>query len=257
MNLGGAIREHGQVMTPTRNPRWPNFFIGGAPRSGTTTLYESLKRHPDIFLSEIKEPLFFADVDSQPIIKVVKDEAEYLALFADGAGAKILGEASTGYLEDKSAYRRIKAKSPDAKWVFVLRDPVERAYSHYRLDFATGVEHNDSFWDVLNSEVSALPEHRPDGNSYIRLGFYGNQLPKFFDTFGKEQVRVYLQDDLRNERAVIEDICQFLEVPFGDGAFYEPEQVVNAATQPRSRAALAILRSTKLRSVARCSCRRV
>jgi hypothetical protein len=240
------------MTTVGKDCRWPNLFIGGAARAGTTTLYESLKNHGDIFFPENKEPHYFSALKSHPILKVVKDEAEYLALYAPAGDTKVLGDATPGYLPDKSASERIHAVSPDPRFVFVLRDPVERAYSHYRLDYASGLAEHDSFLKALQSEVPLLPDTPAGLTVYIREGLYARHLSRFLETFGSAKVRVYLQEDLRDDlRGVFEDICRFLDVPFGDGEFIEAEGTFNAAVQPRSRVALGILRSEKLRRISR------
>src|SRR5947207_14583321 len=114
----GAIRE-------------PNFFIVGAARSGTTSLWHSLRQHPDVFMPlKQKEPHFFCDA-SPPW--AVKDLDAYLALFTDAEERKAMGEATTGYLGSPEAAARIAARYPGARIIIMLRDPADRAHSLYRL----------------------------------------------------------------------------------------------------------------------------
>ena len=110
----------------TTQPAGPNFFIVGAPRCGTTFLYETLRRHPDVFMPERKEPGFFCpDLDtgsSADSVFFVRDRDAYLRLFRDGAGCRLRGEATTWYLYSQAAPRLIHAHAPGAKIIAILRD---------------------------------------------------------------------------------------------------------------------------------------
>src|SRR5579871_3433321 len=112
---------------------WPNFFLVGAQKAGTSSVYAYLKQHPDIFLPAIKEPHFFSQVvpisHYEPIfLPSVLNEADYLRLYRDACGFSAIGDASVSYLWDPEAPQRIHARMPQARILIVLRDPVERAY---------------------------------------------------------------------------------------------------------------------------------
>ena len=109
------------------DPRWPNLFVVGAPRAGTTSLYHYLRQHPEIYMSPLKEPHFFSHSNPQSDT-VVKHQDAYLRLFDAARGEKLRGEASPAYLADPDAPARIKDASPEAKIVAVLREPVSRAF---------------------------------------------------------------------------------------------------------------------------------
>ena len=105
---------------------WPNLFVVGAAKAGTTSLWRYLDQHPAIYMSPVKEPHYFSSF-TPGLFPAVKDEGEYLRLFRDAGDAPLRGEASASYLWDAETPRRHPSRSPDAKIVISLRDPVERA----------------------------------------------------------------------------------------------------------------------------------
>src|SRR3954452_17434204 len=119
----------------------PNFLIVGAAKSGTTSLYYYLKQHPQVFVSPVKEPKFFAyegekvvyrgPGDAENNRRLVNNLADYRALFGGANGAKAIGEASPVYLYSPKACERIRHYLPDAKLFVILRDPAERAYPSF------------------------------------------------------------------------------------------------------------------------------
>src|SRR5687767_1010670 len=100
----------------------PNFFIVGAPKCGTTSLYEYIRVHPEVFMPDRKEPAFFCSDFYKP--RRMKEE-EYLSLFREAGSAKWIGEASTWYLYSDKAREGIKAFCPDARIIIMLRNPVD------------------------------------------------------------------------------------------------------------------------------------
>lgn len=199
---------------------WPNFFIVGAPKSGTTTLYRWLQQHPGVFMSAKKEPLFFCGIrddfsgpGSEPLNRwIVRDEAEYARLFLPGSGFPLRGEASTDYLAFEGAAAAIHASVPDARIVMVLRNPVERAFSEHRHLLRDGVEPNRSFRRALDLEE----ERRAAG--WIPLfwhkhrGLYAAQVARYLDRFG-DRVRIYLYEELSaSPGELTADLFRFLGV---------------------------------------------
>ena len=113
-------------------PVWPNLFIVGAAKAGSTSLYNYLKNIPGIYMSPIKEPNFFAEMThNNPVWSTIDDKEKYLRLFHKVRDEKIIGEASVSYLHDLNAPRRIHQRVPDSRIIICLRDPVERGFSHY------------------------------------------------------------------------------------------------------------------------------
>ena len=115
----------------------PNLFILGAGKCGTTTIYHYLMRHPSIYMSRIKEPTHFCR-----LFQVVKNPIEYYQLFDGAKGESFIGEASHAYLTDPSSCRVIKALFPLAKFILILRNPADRAYSLYNHMRYHGFESN-------------------------------------------------------------------------------------------------------------------
>lgn len=198
--------------------RWPNFLLLGAARAGTTALYLYLSQHPDVFMSKVKEPHFFAPIDQEGErqgflwMKVITDKDAYLKLF-DEAGDKIVaGEASTGYLYDRDAPRRIFETIPSAKMACILRDPIQRAYSHYVLNVTSGTQKR-SFLEALEEDYARPRKEIGHAYLYIERGLYYQQVKRYFDLFGRDHVRVYLHEDLETEPlSVLRDLWAFLSL---------------------------------------------
>ena len=120
--------------------RWPNLFIVGAPKAGTTSLWDHLNEVSEIYMSSEKEPNYFS---SKIVAKkfrpwIIRDKKKYLHLFEEGTNMKYVGEASTNYLADPDAPKLIHEVSPHAKIIISLRDPVERLFSHYSMSKSRG-----------------------------------------------------------------------------------------------------------------------
>src|SRR6056297_3678088 len=114
-----------------KNIKKPNFFVVGAARSGTTTLYYTLKKHPDVFIQPLKEINYFLSSNR-------RTWQEYLNLFEGVKNEKIIGEISPKYLYYKEVPKLIKRKINNPKILIQLRDPLERAISHYKLRKRSG-----------------------------------------------------------------------------------------------------------------------
>lgn len=154
----------------------PNLFIIGAAKCGTTSLHNHLARHPDIFMSEPKEPGFFTpEVGYYPV-----DSEWYLALFADGAGHRYRGESSTHYAKRpvlEGAADRIAAfVDEEPRFLYLMRDPVDRAVSHYWHNVRKHTEHRG-----IRQALREVPE-------YLAVSDYAMQLEPYFDRFGRDSV---------------------------------------------------------------------
>jgi len=233
-----------------RGRRWPDFFIVGAPRCGTTSLWHHLRRHPDIFMSPVKEPNFFAyvqprthDAIGRPIRGVIiTDEDVYLGLFERAKGGQLLGEASVSYFSNSAAPVRIKQKNAQAKIIAILRQPVDRAFSNYLLCRRDGSEPRSTFLEALLDDYRCFRQ-APDDSRYIGVGFYAKHLQRWLDTFGPARVKVYLYEDLERDTArIVNDICEFLDVPWYGGRFFDPNERLNAHGEPRGKLGAILLR---------------
>src|SRR5437773_35555 len=193
----------------------PDFIIGGAPRSGTTWLYYLLDRHPQVYMAKpvTPEPKFFL-VDHL----YEKGLPFYSTWFADAAPGRLAGEKSTDYLESAPAAERIARDLPDVKLVFILREPVDRAYSNYLWTRMNGLETED-FPAALRLEDQRereLPERltfaRPF--SYFSRGLYADLLTPYVERFPRHQIAVPRFDDiLAKPAALAERLQRFLGVP--------------------------------------------
>jgi Sulfotransferase family len=206
----------------------PNFLIIGAMKAGTTSLYHYLKQHPQVYMSNIKEPNFFALEGSnlnfngaegkERIQRWVKQESvtnieEYRALFRRAANETAIGEASPLYLYSPEAPYRIRHYVPEAKLIAILRNPVERAYSAFLYMTRDGREPLREFSQALQAEESRIRDHWEWIWHYRHLGFYYTQLKRYCDVFDRNQIKVYLYEDLRADLpSVVRDIFRFLEV---------------------------------------------
>ncbi|WP_204141131.1 sulfotransferase domain-containing protein [Halomicronema sp. CCY15110] len=204
----------------------PNFLLIGAAKSGTSSLYYYLKQHPDIFMPasrDQKEPDFFTlEGQNQERIgpfgpflmkSAITDLDTYQQLFADVNGEKAIGEASTSYIYSQTAAQRIHSHVPDAKIVAILRDPAERAYSHFLFSLSNGREPHPNFEKALKEEQQRIDDGWSFQWHHRRRGFYFEQLERYYATFGASNVYVCLYEDLRSEpQKLLKSIFEFLEV---------------------------------------------
>jgi len=195
----------------------PNFLIIGAQRSGTTSLYEYLKQHPQIFMSPVKEPDFFVSTGQQrsDSPSMVLTMEAYEALFNGVTDEVAIGEASHRYLPSRDARERIAACLPNPKLIAVLRNPVERGYSHWLHNARNGREPLD-FRGALDAEQERLASDPLGRFGYVYTGRYHLHLTGYLQAFAPDQLRVYLFDDLAvDPGAVVKDIFGFLGVDDG------------------------------------------
>jgi len=189
--------------------RRPNFFIVGAPRCGTTSMYAYLWQHPEIYFSVHKEPQFFGS-DLTPLAGAIKEEELYLQLFAGAGDEPRRGEASVWYLLSEKAPYEIKAFAPDAKIIALLRDPVRMAHSLHSLYTRSGNED----LPTLEEALAAEPERRqgrglpskayfPEGLIYTDVVRHAAKVERYFEVFGRENVHCILFDDLVNDTAAV------------------------------------------------------
>jgi hypothetical protein len=187
----------------TESPTWPNFFIVGVAKAGTTSLHNWLKEHPQVYMSPVKEPTFFARDLAVRHRVIVKDQDEYLHLFSRARGYKAIGEASIEYFRyaDPVA-KRIKQMIPHAKIIILLRDPIERAYSRYLMSFRRG-RATKSFYDALRD-----PKLYP-----LYVLTYTGPVRQFLKVFGVEHVLVLMFEELKKEpRKILLKTARFLNI---------------------------------------------
>jgi hypothetical protein len=216
---------------------WPNFFIVGASKCGTTSLYAHLKRHPQVFVPEVKEPNYFSTdaPPGEPILPIGKatNRDEYERLFQDAQGYRAIGDMSTAYLWDPNVPGRIRQTCPDAKIIIMLRDPVMRAHSQYLMYLSHGDEPSPSLWEALQADEKRNKTSRLSSFLYLERGLYCEQVRRYFDTFGEERVLVLLFDDLvRNPDELFAQVARHIGVDpalFGSTDLSEAHNTFNMA----------------------------
>jgi hypothetical protein len=189
----------------------PDFLVVGAMRSGTSSLARDLRAHPDVYLSEEKELHFFD-------LRYERGTGWYEAQFVAGESVNAVGEATQTYMYDPEALARIADRIPDVRLIAILRDPVERAYSHYWLNRSLGKEELD-FGDAIEREASRLRSNdklKRFTYSYVDRGRYLEQLERVDRLFPASHVHILLFEDLRDRPVeTFGSICRFLGIPEG------------------------------------------
>jgi sulfotransferase family protein len=207
----------------------PDFFLIGAPKAGTTALHAALQRHPQLFLSRVKEPKFFlcdgrppprsrnrGPGDAHSAREWVWRRSDYEALFADAPAGLLRGESTPFYLYDRAAQRRIAAAVPGARLIAVLRDPVERAHSNWMHLRSDGLEPLRDFRAAWAAEDERVAAGWAPFWHYRRLGLYGQQLEHLHTLFPAEQIHVLRYRDLVDApQETLDAVCRFLGVATG------------------------------------------
>jgi hypothetical protein len=227
------------MVSPSASPASPrpDFFLVGTFKGGSTALYEALRRHPQIFMPFHKEPLYFGDDLTRRYGRFTLDD--YLALFKGARAGQRVGEASTWYLYSTSAAREIHDFNPSAQILVVLRNPVDVIYAQHNQLIFNVIEDIPSFADALAAEPDRRAGRRlPPGPINVENLFYrhsvhfAEQLERYFDVFGHDQVHVMLFDDLRTDgQAVVRGCLEFLGV---DAALAAAPPAANESRRVRS-----------------------
>jgi hypothetical protein len=217
----------------------PDFFIIGAFKSGTTALYEYLRRHPQVFMSFNKEPNFFGDDLTRHYGRL--SMADYLALFRDAQPGQRVGDGSTWYLYSSSAAREIAAFSPAAQIIVLLRNPIDVMYAQHSQLLFRADENLTDFETALEAEPARRrgeqlrpPPVRPETLFYRHSVHFAEQLERYFDVFGRRRVHVALFDDLvADTAATYRAVLEFLGI---DPTFRPDFTVHNENKRVRLRA---------------------
>ena len=216
----------------------PNFLVIGTAKAGTTSLYHCLNAHPQVYMSPVKEPNHFAGADGHRDFPKSPfgehpwtDYDAYLVLF-DGVSDEIaIGEASTAYLYNHNAPERIKRLIPEARFVAILRQPADRAYSMYLQARRDLLEDNRDFAKALEQEDARIRDRYEFVLHYRRPGFYHEQLCRWFRHFPRERFLVFLYEDWDDSSRMLRETYRFLGVDDG----FVPASITrhNAACVPR------------------------
>lgn len=201
----------------------PKFIIAGTVKGGTTSLFQYLSEHPNMFPPLRKEIKYF---DSNYFLGHKWYQSHFPLRKRLAQNEAITGEASPGYMAHPTAIQRIALKFPDMKMIVLLRNPVERAFSHYHHSVRAGAEHL-SFEEAIKQEPIRLKNeiekiaadyYYPQSNfirhNYLSRGHYADQLEKIFACFPKESVLVIKSGDFyENPGLIYRQVVNFLEIP--------------------------------------------
>ena len=236
------------VVSDQHMKRQLGFLLIGATKSGTTSLYECFRHHPEVVVTRIKEPHFFSQglfgTNYHSVGREITDEEMYWSLFPPSQPGQLLADFDPLTMHGPRAVELLQQLSPATKIVMVLRNPIERAYSHYRMDIKECLEQRS----LLEAISGDLHLYRTDPNSYcplIRLGFYAKQVAAFIGAFGRRNVHVCLYDDLvADSRKTTKGICDFLGIGH-ESLVNLPSVRENYSGAPRSMVSALWLRSRK------------
>ena len=189
----GVMAKNGTVV---------DFFLVGAAKAGTTSVYRILDSHPDIFMSTPKETNFFTrrEVRQHAFLnklRIVSSKKDYELIFSRSTPSQILGEGSVSYLAYTGVAKRIFDHNPDAKIIISLRDPVMRAVSHHLMDSRLG------YCKHSLQEIFRSPSKYPDHFfQYFDCGLYFARVKEYIDVFSRENVHIILYPDLAHDQKV-------------------------------------------------------
>lgn len=190
----------------------PNFFCVGTQKAATTTLHDILKQHPDIYLPESKEAWFFHR-DGKYRKGLAWYENEY---FGSHVNEKAVGEITPEYMYfEKVPGRIFRDLGPNIKFIFILRNPVDRAYSHYLMTYRRGLETQPFNRAIELEELRIRSGFRERVHySYISRGFYCMQIKRYLKYFTKENMLflIFEKDMAKNIELTIEKVLMFLDV---------------------------------------------
>ena len=241
----------------------PNFFIIGAQKAGTTSLYHYLDQHPQIYMSPAKEPFFFNhEINSNG--ELVREKfggperswnpikftdnpvrfsnlEEYRALFEGVTDEKAIGEASVLYLYTPGTAERIKKYVPEAKVIALLRNPADRAYSAFLNAVRGGREPLYDFAQALREEDGRIRDNWHYVYRYRDRGLYYGQLKRYYDVFDREKIGVWLYEDLSADPSrMVQSVFRFLGV---DEAFVpDTSSKHNLGSVPKNEAGRQVIR---------------
>lgn len=199
-----------------------NAFIAGAAKSGTTTLYYLLEQHPEVCTPAVKEPNYFSNINNstdpvKPGTGPGDDSTvwtdtlkKYHNLYRPGDEHTVKLDASVSYLYSSTAARQIAEYDSDSRIIIVLRNPTERAFSHYKHLLRDGRE-TATFEEALAQEESRIAKGWEFSWHLTGMGMYGEQLPRYLEYFDAGQLHIITLEDLQRDLpTVIKDITGFL-----------------------------------------------
>lgn len=213
----------------------PSFFIIGAPKCGTTTLYSWLKSHPDIFMPEGKEPHFFAQNLSNRYCRI-RNRNDYIALFDNAKENQICGEASVLYSFHPQAIEAILECCPHAKFIFLIRNPIDMALSYHRqllINLEEDIQDFEYAWRLQQArkEGKHIPPSSTDPEllQYEEACSLGLHLQRMKNLIPERQLcLLFLDDMVENPEKVYNDVLLFLEISEGHHPSFKKQNEASA-----------------------------
>jgi hypothetical protein len=205
----------------------PDFLIIGAPKAGTTALHAALAQHPEVFVSNPKEPKYWLCDDAPPPAwngpgdkhsqqEWVWRRAEYTSLYAPAEAGQVRGESTPFYLWSRGAHRRIAEGIPDVKLIAVVRDPVDRAYSNWMHLWSDGLEPVADFEHALTLQQQRIDAGWAPFWRYVELGRYGEQLEHLYRYVDPDRVLVLRYRTVVDDpQHAVDEACRFLGITPG------------------------------------------
>ena len=205
----------------------PDAIVIGAPKAGTSALHAALARHPEVYASPVKEPKFYLCGEAPPPAYCGPGDAhsqqewiwrrdDYERLFAAAPEGSVRLESTPFYLYDRDARRRLADELPHARFVAVIRDPIDRAYSNWMHLWVDGLEPCGDFVEACGREDDRIAAGWAPFWHYRRMGRYGEQLADLFDRVDRERVLVLRYRELVAEpTATLDRVSRFLGIAEG------------------------------------------
>ena len=226
------------------NHRWPDFFIVGAPRTGTTSLQNYFEEIPNILMCP-KESGYFSKLSPGPTIS----EENYSNSFQIASDKQLVGDATAIYLRDPETPQLIHDANPDAKIIIMLRDPVERAFSHYLMYLRDGYE-TDSFSNKLKDFILKKPTSGNFYNYIIMPSFYHKSITRYLNIFGKKNIKILIYEDFSaNTIKIVQEILDFLDI-----SGFMPKNIgkkYNEYGKPLGETGRSIIENTTIKNIAK------
>jgi hypothetical protein len=225
--------------------REPNFFLVGAGKAGTTSLFHYLDQHPQIYMSPVKEPSYFSlecrPENMDPAVRklgyeieertgtfllgpmtenlgcgIVRDWEHYMRLYLDARNERAIGEASVSYLWSRTAAEGIARHFPNARILMVLRSPADRAFSHYMHSVSDGFT-SKPFRDYVHVGLQPGCCELAMQRTCLEMGLYADQVQRYLDRFPRERIGIWLYEDTRQRPR--EFLCEVMEFLGVDSSF--------------------------------------
>jgi hypothetical protein len=222
----------------------PNLFIVGAPKAGSTFLYQNLKSHPELYFTKIKELNFFSHssiIESKSYYKDyrVKSLEKYLTFYEDAKAQKFLTDVSVSYFAYPDVANKIHAFNPNAKIIISLRNPISRAFSHYLMDKRMGYASN-SFLDYIKDDAKRTHHF----HQYIGNSLYYKCVMNYIKVFGEENVLILILEEMDVEMS---RVYKFLGIK-PDAIDIDTTQKLNSNKKPKNKLAKLIQKNRSLTS---------